>query len=124
MVGQDGERWVPVHGNLPLSAAQPCLTAALTFLDSQEAALQRHGVRVNWLLLSLGAHLTMEPMFYWRDALDPLHLKFLSDRNRARFAGFAEIHTLRTWALRRCDRLRGGRSSDWSGESVSPFASV
>ena len=31
----------------------------------------------------------MEPMFYWRDALDPLHLKHLSERNRARFGDFA-----------------------------------
>lgn len=90
LVGQDGERWVPVHGNLPLSAAGPCLAAALAYLDGQAEALRAHGIRVNWLLLSLGAHVTMEPMFYWRDALDPLHMQFLSDRNRARFGGFAE----------------------------------
>src|SRR4051812_8547027 len=39
LVGQDGERWVPVHGNLPLSAAAPCLEAVLAYLDEQADAL-------------------------------------------------------------------------------------
>lgn len=72
------------------SAAAPCLEAALAYLDHQAAALRDHGIRVNWLLMSLGPHVTMEPMFYWRDALDPLHMQFLSERNRARFGQFAE----------------------------------
>jgi D-lactate dehydrogenase (cytochrome) len=33
---------------------------------------------------------TIEPMFYWRDALDPIQLAHLSERNRARFSGFPE----------------------------------
>ena len=97
LVGQDGERWVPVHGNLPLSAAAPCLEAALAYLSSRSEALHQHGIRVNWLLLSLGAHLTMEPMFYWRDALDPLHMHYLSDRNRARFGNFTENPAARAY---------------------------
>ena len=32
---------------------------------------------------------TIEPMFYWRDALDPLHLRHLSEKNRARFGALA-----------------------------------
>ncbi|MBV8912283.1 MAG: FAD-binding oxidoreductase, partial [Acetobacteraceae bacterium] len=89
MVGQDGERWVPVHGYLPLSAAPACLDAVETLFCEREAEIRHHGVRINWLLGANNAAVTMEPMFYWRDALDPLHLRHLSDRNRARFGGFA-----------------------------------
>ena len=89
MVGQDGERWVPVHGHLPLSAARDCLQAVEALLAGQAAGLDRHGIRVNWLLSADGAAITMEPMFYWRDALDPLHLRYLSERNRTRFGGAA-----------------------------------
>ncbi len=89
MVGQAGERWVPVHGTLPLSAAAGCLAAVEAYLDRRAAEIRGHGVRINWLVLSLGAHVTMEPMFYWRDALDPLHMKYLSERNRGRFGQFA-----------------------------------
>jgi FAD/FMN-containing dehydrogenase len=88
MVGQDGERWVPVHGYFPLSTAGDCMVALEALFAERAGELSKHGVRVNWLLMSTGAAITMEPMFYWRDALDPLHMKFLSERNRARFGGF------------------------------------
>jgi len=85
MVGQQGERWVPVHGHLPLSAAPICLQAVEAVFADRAADIQRHNIRINWLLSSAGAYVTMEPMFYWCDALDPLHMKYLSERNRARF---------------------------------------
>ena len=86
LVGVDGERWVPVHGTLPLSAAGDCLSALQASLDRHHGDARSHGVRTSWLLQADGPHVTLEPMFYWRDALDPLHLRFLSERNRARFA--------------------------------------
>jgi hypothetical protein len=89
MVGQQGERWVPVHGHLPLSQAAACVKAVETLFEERSAEISRFGVRVNWLMTSAGAYITIEPMFYWRDALDPLHLKHLSERNRSRFGGFA-----------------------------------
>ena len=85
MVGQDGERWVPVHGHLPLSSAHDCLHAVEAVFAARAVDIGRHGVRINWLFSAHGASITMEPMFYWRDALDLLHLRHLSDRNRARF---------------------------------------
>jgi D-lactate dehydrogenase (cytochrome) len=41
------------------------------------------------MIFSMGAYITIEPMLYWPDALDPLHLQRLSERNRARFGRFA-----------------------------------
>jgi D-lactate dehydrogenase (cytochrome) len=88
-VGPDGERWVPVHGVLPLGAARECLAALETQLAELAPGLSAAGVSVSHIVSSLGAYVTIEPMFYWRDALDPLHLRHLSEKNRARFAGFA-----------------------------------
>jgi D-lactate dehydrogenase (cytochrome) len=88
-VGPEGERWVPVHGMLPLGAAQACLHALEARLDGMAPALQAAGISVSHIVSSLGAYVTIEPMFYWRDALDPLHMTHLSARNRARFGGFA-----------------------------------
>ncbi|WP_372621912.1 FAD-binding oxidoreductase [Falsiroseomonas sp.] len=84
-VGPEGERWVPVHGMLPLGAARDCLLALQTRLKAMEADLASAGVSVSHIVSSLGAYVTIEPMFYWRDALDPLHLLHLSEKNRARF---------------------------------------
>jgi len=88
-VGPEGERWVPVHGMLPLSAAQACLGALRARLAPMMPEFESAGISVSHLVSSLGAYVTIEPMFYWRDALDPLHLRNLSEKNRARFGGFA-----------------------------------
>ncbi|WP_137179706.1 FAD-binding oxidoreductase [Roseomonas sp. AR75] len=86
-VGPDGERWVPVHGMLPLSAARDCLAALERAQQAMTPDLQRHGISLSHIISSLGAYVTIEPMFYWRDALDPIHLRHLSEKNRARFGG-------------------------------------
>jgi D-lactate dehydrogenase (cytochrome) len=31
----------------------------------------------------------IEPMMYWRDQLDPLHMRYLSPRNQRRFSDFS-----------------------------------
>ena len=85
MVGPDGERWVPVHGILPLSAARACFHAIEGVLAGHAAAIARHGIRVNWLVMSNAAEITMESMFYWRDALDPLHASYMTARHWQRF---------------------------------------
>jgi D-lactate dehydrogenase (cytochrome) len=89
MVGPDGERWVPVHGVFPLGAARDGMAALQACLAERRAKLEAAGVSVSFLLSSLASYCTIEPMFYWRDALDPLHLQHLSEKNRARFGAFA-----------------------------------
>jgi D-lactate dehydrogenase (cytochrome) len=88
-VGPEGERWVPVHGMLPLDAARDCLIALEAAQQELAPEFERHGISVSHIVSSLGAYVTIEPMFYWRDALDPIHLRHLSEKNRARFGGFA-----------------------------------
>ena len=90
LVGPDGERWVPVHGVLPLSRARECMAGLVAHIGSRKAELERTGVKAQWLCSSAGPYVTIEPMFYWRDALDPIQLAHLSERNRARFSGFPE----------------------------------
>jgi D-lactate dehydrogenase (cytochrome) len=86
-VGVEGERWIPVHGMLPLSRARAAFSALEAVIGSHAADMQAAGVRHSWLISSPGAYITIEPMFFWRDELDPLRLKHLSERNRERFAG-------------------------------------
>jgi D-lactate dehydrogenase (cytochrome) len=90
LVGPEGERWVPVHGVLPLSRAQECMAALVAHIDSREDELKRTGVKAQWLCSSAGPYVTIEPMFYWRDALDRIQLAHLSERNRSRFSNFSE----------------------------------
>lgn len=106
LVGPDGERWVPVHGVLPLSRARACMAALRAHLESGAEELGRAGVSAQWLVSSAGAYVTIEPMFYWRDALDPIQLAHLSERNRARFGGGAENSAARELVRRLRAELR------------------
>ncbi len=47
-----------MHGIFPLSRA---------------ARLQTHGIEVSYIAMIAGAAWLLEPMFYWRDELGPLH---------------------------------------------------
>ena len=84
-VGPQGERWVPIHGILALSQARPCMDQLTALTDSKAADFERLGISLNWLVSSIGAYVTIEAMFYWKDMLDPIHFKHLSPRNAERF---------------------------------------
>lgn len=89
-VGIDGERWVPVHGIVPLSQAVAVFAALETLFAAEAEAMGAAGITRSTLISSSGPYVTIEPMFYWVDALDALHLARLSERNRARFGGRPE----------------------------------
>ena len=89
MVGPDGERWVPVHGIFRPSAAQAAMRDLQHHLQTAATTMERLGANVSWLISSSGAYVLIEPMIYWRDSLDPLHMKYLSPKNRERFGAFA-----------------------------------
>jgi D-lactate dehydrogenase (cytochrome) len=80
------------------------MAALQAHVDS--SALSAAGVKAQWLCSSAGAYVTIEPMFYWRDALDPIQLAHLSERNRARFGGAAENIPARELVLRLRAELR------------------
>lgn len=106
MVGPDGERWVPVHCILPLSRAQACMTALLEKIELESTALGAAGISVSWMISSSGPYITIEPMFYWKDSLDAIHMAHLSERNQARFGGIAVNDAARVLVRRLRGELR------------------
>ena len=107
LVGPDGERWVPIHGILPLTRAAGCMDALLAKLESEGAALAAAGIGHSWMISSSGAYITIEPMFYWKDRLDAIQLSYLSARNRERFGGAALNLPARALVRRLREELRG-----------------
>jgi D-lactate dehydrogenase (cytochrome) len=57
-------------------------------LQSHEDQFQAAGVFYSWIISTLGAYITIEPMFYWQDQLDAVHMAHLSPRNQDRFSTF------------------------------------
>lgn len=106
LVGPEGERWVPVHAILPLSRAQACMRDLVAQLQGLEPQLQAVGVFYSWIISTLGPYITIEPMFYWQDQLDPIHMAHLSPRNQARFSHFEVNQPARALVAQVRDQLR------------------
>jgi D-lactate dehydrogenase (cytochrome) len=89
MVGPSGERWAPVHGIFALSRVRAAMADLQAFVAGRSVQMQDLGVSASWLMSAAGPQVVIEPMLYWSDRLDPLHIQYLSPRNRDRFGAFA-----------------------------------
>ena len=87
-IGPSGERWAPVHGIFALSRVQAAMAYLQMFVARHASQMQELGVSASWLISSAGFYIVIEPMLYWPDQLDPLHMQYLSPRNKERFGGF------------------------------------
>ena len=106
LVGPEGERWVPVHAILPLTRAQACMRDLVAQLQSHEDQFQAAGVFYSWIISTLGAYITIEPMFYWQDQLDAVHMAHLSPRNQDRFSTFEVNEKARALVAQVREQLR------------------
>ena len=105
-VGMDGERWVPIHGMLPLSKAAACFDALETYFATAAAGMIAAQITRGTMVSAAGSYVTIEPMLYWPDALDPIHLEHLSDRNRQRFGDRLVNDAARALVLRLRNEVR------------------
>lgn len=90
MVGPSGERWVPVHGLIAHDRLVEGWNAIQALFANQATAMERHGVQAGALLATVSPQCCLiEPVFYWPDALNPLHHHAVEPSHMARFKGFA-----------------------------------
>src|SRR5690606_22899128 len=57
------------------------------YLAANAERLAALSITTGYFFSGVGPYVSMEPMFYWPDELDPIHLRYLSNRNRERFGG-------------------------------------
>jgi FAD/FMN-containing dehydrogenase len=90
MIGPRGERWVPVHVVLPHSAAAPVYEKLEALRARHDAEIRRHGIGIGYLCGVIGCSATnIEPVFYWRDELLPMHRLHVEDRLLAKMQTFS-----------------------------------
>jgi len=101
-LGREGERWVPIHGMVSLGRAVETIDAIERYLEDNAERLAASSITTGYFFSGAGPYVSMEPMFYWPDALDPIHLRYLSDRNRQRFGGREQNDAARrvVWEMR------------------------
>jgi len=86
LVGQQGERWVPIHAWVPLSKAVAVRAATTKYFAGKKAVLEKYNIQVSQLTAISSTDLVIEPAFYYPDALKPYHLHYLEPKDAERYA--------------------------------------
>lgn len=114
LLGPEGERWLPVHGIVPLSCAGAAMDCIGRLLVDSKAERRRLGVRVSLLTALVDRAFLIEPQFFWRDSLGPFHQRHVTPAQRETYGGQAPdplarelVHALRNRMAGELDRLGG-----------------
>ncbi|MDT7836959.1 FAD-binding oxidoreductase [Aquabacterium sp. OR-4] len=74
ILGPDGERWLPIHGQVPLSKAAEVLAELQQVFAGMATEFQQHGVHTGFLFTSMSTNaMILEPVLYWPDERLPVH---------------------------------------------------
>ena len=74
ILGPDGERWLPIHGQVPLSAGPAVLEGLQQVFTGMAAQFREHGIHTGFLFTSMSTNaLILEPVLYWPDERLPVH---------------------------------------------------
>lgn len=118
VVGPDGEAWVPVHGQCPLSTAPAILAAIETLFARHKDEADRLGVWTAYLFSSVSTNaLTIEPVFYWPEGWRPIHAQAAEATHLARLTRPADSAAARALV----ERLRHEVIAIFAAAGVAHF---
>ena len=104
MVGPEGERWVPVHGFLPHSRLVAAWEGVQALFAANAEEMAREGVAAGAMLAAVSRSTCLvEPVFFWPDALEELHVRSLEPSHLAKLKRLPANPAARALV----DRLRG-----------------
>ena len=84
ILGPKGERWVPVHTQLPHDQAVPFHTALMNYFVSEQDVMDRFGIVTGGMFMAVGSTAFLyEPAFYWPDAQHAYHERMVDPDHRA-----------------------------------------
>lgn len=91
MLGPNGERWVPVHGTVPLANAAALFAACEAVFARHAAECERFDIDHGYLSCSVGDRgILIEPVFYWPDARQAFHERVLDAGYLAKLPTYPE----------------------------------
>lgn len=103
MLGPGGERWVPVHGSVALSAAAGMHEALEAVFARHRAELERHSIDHGYLVCGVGDRaILIEPVMYWPDSRQDFHERVMDPGYLAKLPTHGENLAARSAV----DRLR------------------
>ncbi|MFO0450874.1 MAG: FAD-binding oxidoreductase, partial [Pseudomonadota bacterium] len=96
MLGPNGERWVPVHGTVPLSKAPALYAACEAVFEAHRADCERLQIDHGYLSCTVGDRgILVEPVFYWPDARQAFHERVLDAGYLAKLPAYPANPTAR-----------------------------
>ena len=87
LLGPKGENWLPVHAIVGRGEAVQLVERTNEFFAGKRELMRHHAIRVSFLTVLIGGQILFEPHFFWFDRLSQFHLRNVSDKQRARYAG-------------------------------------
>jgi D-lactate dehydrogenase (cytochrome) len=80
ILGPDGERWVPIHGIVALSQAEPCRQAIEALFAGLAPRFEAAGIYTGMMLTTLSTNaFLIEPVFFWPEARREIHEATVED---------------------------------------------
>jgi hypothetical protein len=74
ILGPHGERWVPIHGIVPVSEGPATWAEIEAGFDAMRDELDAHDILTGYLVTSLGTTgYLIEPVFLWPEEIWPIH---------------------------------------------------
>jgi FAD/FMN-containing dehydrogenase len=89
MLGPSGERWVPVHGSVPLSAAARMYEALEAVHARHRQARERHSIDHGYLVCGVSDRaILIEPVMYWPDCRQAFHERVIDAQYLAKLPAY------------------------------------
>ncbi|MCC5861820.1 MAG: FAD-binding oxidoreductase [Gammaproteobacteria bacterium] len=118
MLGPDGQRWLPVHGIVPLPEAARAYATIEAFFERRRELDERLGIEHGYLMCTVSNHAFMlEPCLYWSDARMRFHETVLDERYLAKL----RIHPANPEASEAVAILREELASEFHALGASCF---
>lgn len=101
ILGPRGERWLPVHGQVPLAAAPSVFEGLQAVFAGFAKEFEAQGVFTGYLFSSLSTNtIVIEPVFYWPDERAPIHESLIEPAHLSRLPVLARNETARALVQR------------------------
>ena len=89
VLGPEGERWLPVHGMVPLSKAKDVWSAIYGLIDRYQERFDRLGITKGFLVSTLSNNaFLIEPVLYWPSAYGEIHRRTVDESVLKKLKGF------------------------------------
>jgi len=119
LLGPDGEVWVAVHCCVPLSEAVAMVRRVQDCFNERQNRLEQNGISASFFTSHARNVFFIEPVFWWKDRIDPLRRHFVGAPATAPWADREENISARQEVRVICAALRD-RFARHGGHFIQP----